>query len=125
MMDYAQARSVVAVLFTYFPREKEPPEATREAWALGLVDFDAVDALAAANELGRTSRFLPSLAELREAARRMWSARLANKPTHELAEPEGIGFLEWLSDYATPDMPQRIRRVAPTLAEKYGIALNG
>jgi hypothetical protein len=88
MMTLDEARGVVVALAAYFPRASFP-EATRLAWAAALGEHDAVDALAAVNDLGRSSKYLPSLAELLEATRTARRDRYARLPERTLPAPGG------------------------------------
>lgn len=123
MMNVTEARGVVGVLIAYYPTKRFERESV-EAWAAGLAEFEVVDALAAANELGRTSKFLPSLAELIGATNLARIRRLDEQGTRRLPEPAGgpwITFETWLADYATEAERVIVRRVFPALAAKYGI----
>jgi hypothetical protein len=106
-MDHAKARSVVAALFAYFPRAKEPEEVTLQAWAYALAEYEVVDALAAANELGRSSRFFPSLAELLDATRRARTERIGyERPELPSSEPKPYPFALFLAEH--PDIVPRV-----------------
>ena len=85
-MMLEQALGIVASLVAYFPRARIPDE-SRAAWATALTEHDAIDALVAVNELGRSSIYLPSLAEVLAACRAARRDRLANLPDRMLLAP--------------------------------------
>ena len=110
------------MLLAYFPRMTLPPE-TVSAWASGLAPFDIRDAVAAANEIGRQSKFYPALAELIAETKSQRADRLAGEPQPELPEPTGpfCSFEEFLA--ANPDMAERWRKVQEP--SPYGLTLRG
>jgi hypothetical protein len=121
-MNRRESDAVVACLFAHYPRAAVPAD-SREAWAYALAEHEFVDGIAAANDLGRTSRYPPSLADLLDATRRLRGERLAERPIGELRQPGAITFSRWLAEYATADERKTVRRVMPALAAKYGIGL--
>lgn len=121
-MTAAEARRVLAVLLAYFPRMTLPPE-TIAAWASGLAPFDVRDAVGAANEIGRLSKFWPALAELIAETRAQRNDRLAREPQPQLPEPTGP-FCSWDEFLAArPDMAERWRKVEEP--SPYGLTLRG
>lgn len=65
-MTRAEVLKLVALLQGAFPRA-QLAEGTVEAYAQGLADLEAEEARLAIVALVRTSRFLPTIAEIREA----------------------------------------------------------
>lgn len=72
------AARIVALLQGAYPRQ-EFPDSTVEVYAMALVDLDYADVVEAVTRLVQTSRWLPTIAEIRE---RVAEARL------ELPDPE-------------------------------------
>lgn len=66
-MTKAETMKIVAVLFGSFPNSRFS-EQNFESYAEGLLDLDAAACGKAAQRLIRTNKFLPSIAELREAS---------------------------------------------------------
>jgi hypothetical protein len=118
-MTDVEARQVLAVLLAYFPRMTLPPE-TVGAWASGLAPFDVRDAVVAANEIGRHSKFWPTLAELIAETKAQRSDRLVSEPQPELpASGPFCSFEEFLA--ANPDMAERWCKVQER--SPYGLTL--
>lgn len=66
-MTKPEAMKIVCVLFGSFPSARFTDQ-NFESYAEGLLDLDAATCGAAAQRLIRTSKFLPTIAEIREAA---------------------------------------------------------
>jgi hypothetical protein len=66
-MKHDEAAKIVAVLFASYPHGKFDRDNAR-AYVDGIADLDAAACGAAAQRLIRTNKFLPSIAEIREAA---------------------------------------------------------
>lgn len=66
-MTTAEAKRLVVMLSASWPRQ-EIQQATLEVYALALADLDHGVAKAAVLQLMQTSRFFPTIAEIREAA---------------------------------------------------------
>jgi hypothetical protein len=64
-MKKSEAFAVVAILAASFPRA-EIGEPTIEAYAVGLTDLGIEETTAAVRTLQQTSRFFPTIAEIRE-----------------------------------------------------------
>lgn len=66
-MKESEALALVATLRAAFPRQ-QMDDATLRVYALDLADLDAATASEAVRTLRRTSRFFPTIAEIREGA---------------------------------------------------------
>ena len=112
-MNLIEGRGVVGVLLAFYPRIRFERESV-EAWGTALADYDLDNALAAANELGRTSRFVPTLAELLDATRRARRERLREEPAALPAATERpYPFARFLADY--PEMRARVETLDGSL----------
>jgi hypothetical protein len=60
-----EAIEVLGILLAYYPKENVPRE-TLELWVMGIEEFPVESAQRVVLTLGHTSKWLPSLAEVRE-----------------------------------------------------------
>jgi Loader and inhibitor of phage G40P len=67
-MQKSQVVRLVAVLKAAYPRQETPPE-TVALYAEMLADLDAGDVTAAVKQHVRSSRYFPTIAEIRDAVR--------------------------------------------------------
>jgi hypothetical protein len=111
-VTFDQALGIVAALAAYFPRSRIADE-TRTAWAAALAEHDVLDGLAAANALGRSSRFLPALAELLDETRRAQAARIGSVPALPEQLPEPYPFALFLAEH--PEIKSRLLALQGTL----------
>lgn len=97
-MKRSDAVKLIALIQGAFSPTQAFPESTVEAYTLGLIDLDYGRANAAVVELVRTSRFLPKVAEIREA---IVEAEL-ELPAPELAWEEVLEAIRRVGPYRTP-----------------------
>lgn len=111
-MKRSDAVKLIALLQGAFSPDRPFPETTVDAYTLGLIDLDFDQAQAAVVELVRSARFLPKVAEIREA---IVEADL-NLPEPELAWEEVLDAIRRVGPYRTPvwsspEVAQAVRAV--------------
>jgi hypothetical protein len=102
-----EARGVIGVLLAFYPRASLRAESV-DAWATALSEFQTQDALAAVNELGRSSKFFPSLAELLDSTRQASAQRIPRQQASALSGSAGewYPFARFLAEH--PEMRPRV-----------------
>ena len=122
-MTTVDARQAVLQLASYFPGKRLNP-ATLDLFAEEIEAFDAEAAQAAVLRLGRTRRFFPSLAELRDAI--MQGDAVAHGAAPDDVSPrleEIVMFRGWMEDHrnfnhVTRELAElEIRRMEPPVTQ--------
>lgn len=110
-MNNTDARMCVALLQGYFPRSYDQlPESTVEIWASEFEAFEVEDVMVAVQQLGRTSKNLPSLQDVLEEATDARNARsMRRRRALPEGESDGVSFAEYLETH--PEMRERAARV--------------
>jgi hypothetical protein len=96
-MKESEAKKIVAMLIAAFPYAKLSPE-TPDVYATMLVDLPAVPAALVAKELIASSRFFPTIAEIREVV----AALRVGAPASEEAWAEVLTSFSRVGRYRSP-----------------------
>lgn len=139
MKDWETKAAVGMILTIWPPSERSPfPEESVQAWGALLDErrFSLEDWNNALRLICEQARmFRPHVSEVAEIAGDMWRDRLASAENALTAGEEADprlrccrqaenGFKHWLMVHATAKERKAARKVAPTLAAKYGIELD-
>lgn len=116
-MTEGEALRLVAMLTAYF--RQETSDETGALWARELTGFEIEDGMEAAQILGQSRTFMPSLAEFSAVIRDCRNVRVSQRSLPH--STTGVSFGEW---FATQDdaMKARCCAVFPGLMKKFDVS---
>lgn len=108
-MTKPDALRLIAALAAYW--RADVPDETAALWANTLVEYEVGDGLEAAELLGRSGRFFPSLRDFVDTIRDCRNTRLRNESRPALPEgpTEYMSFAEFLN--RNPDWAERVKKL--------------